>query len=39
MRGLRLKLGVLFGCGGDVSCGGELETVTIHDWGVRAVGS
>lgn len=33
VRGSRLKLGVLAGCGGDVSCGDQLETFTIHGWG------
>ena len=33
VRGSRLKLGVLSGCGGDVSCGDQLETFTIHGWG------
>ncbi len=25
--------GVLAGCGGDVSCGDQLETFTVHGWG------
>jgi len=33
VKGSRLKLGVLSGCGGDVSCGDSLETFTIHGWG------
>ena len=33
VRGSRLKLGVLAGCGLDVSCGDQLETFTIHGWG------
>ena len=33
VKGSRLKLGVLAGCGGDVSCGDQLETFTIHGWG------
>lgn len=33
VRGSRLKLGVLAGCGGDVSCGDSLEAFTIHGWG------
>ena len=33
VRGSRLKLGVLSGCGGDVSCGDSLETFTLHGWG------
>ena len=30
VKGSRLKLGVLSGCGGDVHCGDSLETFTIH---------
>ena len=33
VRGSRLKLGVLSGCGGDVACGDQLETFTLHGWG------
>ena len=33
VRGSRLKLGVLSGCGGDVHCGDSLETFTVHGWG------
>jgi serine protease inhibitor ecotin len=33
VQGSRLKLGVLSGCGGDVHCGMNLETFTIHGWG------
>lgn len=33
VKGSRLKLGVLSGCGGDVSCGDSLETFTIHGFG------
>ena len=33
VRGSRLKLGVLSGCGSDVSCGDSLETFTVHGWG------
>ena len=33
VTGSRLKLGVLSGCGGDVHCGDQLETFTIHGWG------
>ena len=33
MKGSRLKLGVLSGCGGDVHCGDSLETFTIHGFG------
>ena len=33
VRGSRLKLGILAGCGGDVSCGDQLETFTLHGWG------
>ena len=33
VRGSRLKLGVLSGCGADVSCGDQLETFTVHGWG------
>ena len=33
VKGSRLKLGVLAGCGGDVSCGDQLETFTVHGWG------
>ena len=33
VRGSRLKLGVLSGCGGDVRCGDSLETFTVHGWG------
>ena len=32
VKGSRLKLGVLSGCGGDQSCGNNLETFTIHGW-------
>ena len=33
VKGSRLKLGVLSGCGGDVHCGDSLETFTIHGFG------
>ena len=33
VKGSRLKLGVLSGCGGDVSCGDQLETFTLHGFG------
>jgi hypothetical protein len=31
VKGSRLKLGVLSGCGGDVHCGDSLETFTVRD--------
>lgn len=33
VKGSRLKLGALSGCGGDVSCGDQLMTFTVHGWG------
>lgn len=33
VKGSRLKLGALSGCGGDVHCGDSLETFTCHGWG------
>lgn len=33
VAGSRLKMGILSGCGGDVHCGDQFETFTIHGWG------